>query len=222
LEIAGRIRVSDAAVPQAATTTPGDGPSGLIVPKTERGRRTLRALLDAAALEFGANGFHATGITDITRRAGVALGSFYTYFASKEDIFRALVSDLSGQVKTQVAPHVEAAPDALARERAALAGFLDFVTRQQLIYRIIDEAEFVAPDAYQGHYRNTVARIAARLQEGAAKGELREGVGEVEAWAIAGMNVFLGLRYGVWGDGGDLEAVVARAHRLVAEGLGRR
>jgi AcrR family transcriptional regulator len=222
LEIAGRIRVSDAAVPQAATKTPGDGPSGLIVPKTERGRRTLRALLDAAALEFGANGFHATGITDITRRAGVALGSFYTYFASKEDIFRALVSDLSGQVKTQVAPHVEAAPDALARERAALAGFLDFVTRQQLIYRIIDEAEFVAPDAYQGHYRNTVARIAARLQEGAAKGELREGVGEVEAWAIAGMNVFLGLRYGVWGDGGDLEAVVARAHRLVAEGLGRR
>jgi AcrR family transcriptional regulator len=209
-------------MPQAAADTPSDVQPGVIAPKTERGRRTLRALLDAAALEFGANGFHATGITDITRRAGVALGSFYTYFASKEDIFRALVSDLSGQVKAEVAPHVEAAPDALSRERAALSGFLDFVTRQQLIYRIIDEAEFVAPDAYQGHYRNTVARIAARLADGAAKGELREGVGEVEAWAIAGMNVFLGLRYGVWGDGDDLSDVTARANRLVAEGLGRR
>jgi AcrR family transcriptional regulator len=212
-------------MPQAAADAPDaaqSGQPGLILPKTERGRRTLRALLDAAALEFGANGFHATGITDITRRAGVALGSFYTYFASKEDIFRALVSDLSAQVKTQVAPHVEAAPNALSRERAALSGFLDFVTRQQLIYRIIDEAEFVAPDAYQGHYRSTVARIAARLSDGAAKGELRDGVGEVEAWAIAGMNVFLGLRYGVWGDGEKLDEVIARAHRLVAEGLGRR
>jgi AcrR family transcriptional regulator len=191
------------------------------MPKTARGRRTLRALLDAAALEFGANGFHATGITDITRRAGVALGSFYTYFASKEDIFRALVADLSAQVKTHVSPAVGAAPDALAREKAALGGYLDFVSQQQLIYRIIDEAEFVAPDAYQGHYRSTVARIAARLEAGAARGELREGVGEVEAWAIAGMNVFLGLRYGVWSDNEDMSEVLSRAHRMVADGLGR-
>ncbi len=211
--------VTDAAMPQAATE---DAPQGLPVPKTERGRRTLRALLDAAALEFGASGFHATGITDITRRAGVALGSFYTYFASKEDIFRALVTDLSAQVKVHVSPGVEAAPDALARERAALGGYLDFVSQQQLIYRIIDEAEFVAPDAYQGHYRSTVARIAARLEAGAARGELREGVGEVEAWAIAGMNVFLGLRYGVWSDHEDMADVLARAHQLVADGLRKR
>ncbi|TPE59814.1 TetR/AcrR family transcriptional regulator [Sandaracinobacter neustonicus] len=196
--------------------------SGLPVPKTERGRRTLRALLDAAALEFGASGFHATGITDITRRAGVALGSFYTYFASKEDIFRALVTDLSAQVKAHVTPRVEEAPDALSREKAALGGYLDFVSQQQLIYRIIDEAEFVAPDAYQGHYRSTVARVTARLEAGAARGELKEGVGEVEAWAIAGMNVFLGLRYGVWGKDRDLAEVLARAHELVADGLRRR
>jgi AcrR family transcriptional regulator len=211
--------VTDAAMPQTADAPPS---SGLPVPKTERGRRTLRALLDAAALEFGANGFHATGITDITRRAGVALGSFYTYFASKEDIFRALVTDLSAQVKTHVSPAVEAAPDALAREKAALGGYLDFVSQQQLIYRIIDEAEFVAPDAYQDHYRSTVARIAARLEAGAARGELREGVGEVEAWAIAGMNVFLGLRYGVWSDHEDMAEVLSRAHQMVADGLRKR
>jgi AcrR family transcriptional regulator len=191
-------------------------------PRTERGRRTLRALLDAAAQEFGSKGFHATGITDITRRAGVALGSFYTYFGSKEEIFRALVTDLTAQIKEHVTPHVAAAPDALARERAALESFLGFVTEQQLIYRIIDEAEFVAPDAHAGHYRATVARMAARLAAGAAAGELRDDVGEVEAWAIAGMNVFLGLRYGVWSEGEDTAEVVERAHRLVADGLRRR
>ena len=47
-------------------------------PRTERGRRTLRKLLDAAAIEFGERGFHDASISDITRRAGTALGSFYT------------------------------------------------------------------------------------------------------------------------------------------------
>lgn len=212
--------MGDAAEPQSGAAAGAMQPPGSRTdPKTDRGRRTHRALLDAAAKEFGAKGFHATGITDITRVAGVALGSFYTYFASKEEIFRALVTDLSAQVKTHVTPHVQLAPDALAKERAALAHFLDFVTTHQLIYRIVDEAEFVAPDAYAEHYRSTVARIATRLEAGAAAGELREGVGDVEAWAIAGMNVFLGLRYGVWGDGEDLEAVTERASRLVADGL---
>ena len=61
-------------------------------PRTERGRRTLRKLLDAAATEFADKGFHEASISGITRRAGVALGTFYTYYDSKDAIFRALVS----------------------------------------------------------------------------------------------------------------------------------
>ena len=47
-------------------------------PRTERGRRTLRKLLDASAIEFGEKGFHEASVSSITRRAGVALGSFNT------------------------------------------------------------------------------------------------------------------------------------------------
>jgi AcrR family transcriptional regulator len=47
-------------------------------PRTDRGRRTLRAILDAAAAEFGERGFQGASISRITARAGVALGSFYT------------------------------------------------------------------------------------------------------------------------------------------------
>ena len=61
------------------------------IPRTERGRRTLRKLLDAAAAEFAESGFHEASISGITRRAGVALGTFYTYYDSKDAIFRALV-----------------------------------------------------------------------------------------------------------------------------------
>ena len=166
-------------------------------PRTERGRRTLRALLDAAAAEFGEKGFHESSVVSITSRAGVALGSFYTYFDSKETLFRALVKHMSGQVRDHVAPLVAGEGDQLERERRGLTAFLAFARSHKEIYRIIDEAEFVAPDAWRAHYGTTADRILERLQGAVARGELAGPVDEAHAWAIMGMNVFLGLRYGV-------------------------
>jgi hypothetical protein len=76
----------------------------------DRAAAPLRALLNAAAEEFGEKGFHDAAISQITARAGVATGSFYVYFDSKEAIFQALVRDLSGQVKDFVGPSIAAAP----------------------------------------------------------------------------------------------------------------
>ena len=167
-------------------------------PRTERGRRTLRALLDAATAEFAEKGFHDASISGITARAGIALGSFYTYFDSKDAVFRALVRDMSGQVRDHVAPAVRAAPDGIAAERAGLASFISFVRGHKEIYRIIDESEFVDPESFRRHYATTAERIAQRLTAAAARGEVRSDVSDVHAWAIMGMNVFLGLRFGVW------------------------
>ncbi len=191
-------------------------------PRTERGRRTLRAILDAAAAEFGERGFAGASISRITARAGVALGSFYTYYPSKEDGFRAVVRDLSDAVKTAVAPHVAAAPDALSAEEAALAAFLRFAREHKELYRIVDEAEFVDADSYRLHYESAVARVAARLADGAARGEVRAGVGEVEAWAVVGMNVFVGLRYGVWAEDLAPERVAGAVNALLRDGLAPR
>ena len=72
-----------------------NGPaSGGKAPRTPRGERTLRKILDAAREEFGERGFADSSIVGITQRAGVALGTFYTYFDSKEVLFQALVRDI--------------------------------------------------------------------------------------------------------------------------------
>ncbi len=188
-------------------------------PRTERGRKTMRAILDAATLEFAEKGFHEASISGITARAGVALGSFYTYFDSKDAVFKALVSDMSMQVRDHVAPHVIAAPNALAAEREGLSSFLDFVRAHKEIYRIIDESEFVDSASYRTHYETTAARIVQRLRAGAERGEVRDDAGEVHAWALMGMNVFLGLRYGVWSEDGSTADVARIANDMVAEGL---
>jgi AcrR family transcriptional regulator len=194
---------------------------GTKAPRTDRGRRTLRALLDAAAAEFGEKGFHESSVVSITSRAGVALGSFYTYFDSKETLFRALVKDMSAQVRDHVAPVLAGDGDQIDAEGRAFAAFLGFAREHKEIYRIIDEAEFVAPDAWDAHYRGTVERILERLRAAEIRGELSGPVDEVHAWALMGMNVFLGLRYGVLGEERPVAEVAAVANAMVRHGLGR-
>ncbi|NIJ08402.1 AcrR family transcriptional regulator [Sphingomonas vulcanisoli] len=202
-------------------TAPGT-PVGGKTPKTERGRRTLRALLDAAAEEFGDKGFHEASISGITARAGTAIGSFYTYFDSKEAIFTALVRDLSGQVRDFVGPRIAGIANHLEAEQASQLAFLQFVRHHKEIYRIIDEAEFVDPVSYREHYSSTADRIAQRLQAAEEAGEISAGSAEIRAWALMGINVFLGLRFGVWDEGSDPAEVARISGDLIAHGLARR
>jgi AcrR family transcriptional regulator len=190
-------------------------------PRTPRGEKTMRKILDAALAEFGEKGFSDSSIVSITSRAKVALGTFYTYFDSKEALFAALVQDMSRRVRDHVAPAIADTADTLEAERQALASYLDFVVHNKQVYRIIDEAEFVDPQGFRAHYENTAARIAGRLQGGIDKGQLRPCDAldiEVRAWALMGMNVFLGLRFGVWG-GEDGERVAAAASDMISKGL---
>jgi AcrR family transcriptional regulator len=192
-------------------------------PRTPRGEKTMRKILDAALAEFGEKGFSESSIVSITSRAKVALGTFYTYFDSKEALFAALVQDMSRRVRDHVAPAIADTADTLEAERQALASYLDFVVHNKQVYRIIDEAEFVDPQGFRAHYENTAARIAGRLQGGIDKGQLRPCDAldnEVRAWALMGMNVFLGLRFGVWG-GEDGERVAAAASDMLSKGLRR-
>jgi AcrR family transcriptional regulator len=191
-------------------------------PRTERGRKTLRRLLEAAAREFGERGYHDAAITGITARAGVALGTFYTYFESKEEVFRALVRDMSHATRAHVAEAVQGATDRIAAERMGLAAFIGFVRRRPELYRIIEEAQFVAEDVYREHYLSFVEGYRRNLSAAAGRGEIVEGPDELRGWALIGMSVFLGMRYGVWNTDLSPEEVADQAIHLVAEGLKRR
>lgn len=191
-------------------------------PRTARGERTLRAILNAARDEIGQRGFSDSSIAGITQRAGVALGTFYTYFDSKEALFQALVKDMSGQVRDHVAPVLKEATNCLDGEQKALESFLQFARRHRDVYRIIDEAEFVDPAGFREHYETTASRIVARLKSGRDKGEIRSDFSDQEleylAWAMMGANVFLGLRYSVWGSA-DPKRVAEATARMLSSGL---
>jgi AcrR family transcriptional regulator len=207
------VKVEDKAPPGVASSK---------TPRTPRGERTLRKILDAAREELGERGFSDSSIVGITQRAGVALGTFYTYFDSKEALFQALVRDMSAQVAATAAPAFVGSAHALDAARHGLELFLRFAREHRDIYRIIDEAEFVDPGAYREHYETTASRITARFIAAREKGEVAADLSDEEleilAWASMGANVFLGLRYSVWASA-DPKRVAAVANRLLRKGL---
>lgn len=192
-------------------------------PKTERGRRTLRRLLDAAGEEFGTRGYHETAISSITQRAGVGLGTFYVYFKSKEEVFRALVADMGARTRHALTESTRDAQDRLEAERLGIQAYLDFVRSHKALYRVVMEAQFVAPEAYRDYYNTFAAAYRVQLAQAAERGEIRPGQDdEVRVWALMGASSFLGIRYGSWDDSIDSATVAEAASDLMINGLAPR
>ena len=78
------------------------------------------AVVDAAEAEFGAHGFSRGSLNVIARRAGVAKGSLFQYFADKRDLY-AFIADVGSQ-------RVRAYMEARILELDASRPFFDFLT----------------------------------------------------------------------------------------------
>ena len=180
---------------------------------------TRDKLLEAAEIEFGEKGFHEAAISGITHRAGVALGTFYTYFDSKEEIFAALVSFMSERTRQWVGERVAGAPDRLSAERLGLEAYIEFVRQHKGIYRIITEAEFVANREFRAHYEGFARAYQGNLERAGGRGEIREGNFEVWSWAIIGLNVFLGMRYAEWDDSESASRIAETVIDLLTAGI---
>lgn len=189
------------------------------LPKTARGKRTREKLLAAAEVEFGEKGYHEAAISGITHRAGVALGTFYVYFESKEKIFRALVSYMSQRTRAWIAERVADAPDRLTAERKGLEAFIEFVRQHKAIYRIISEAEFVANDKFREHYSDFAQAYRENLTKAGERGEIRQGDYEVWSWGIMGMAVILGMKFAEWDEDIPASQIADIIADLIANGI---
>jgi AcrR family transcriptional regulator len=180
------------------------------IPKTKRGRKTREKLLHAAEAEFGERGFPEASIASITQRAGVALGTFYVYFESKEEIFRALVSYMGELTRQWIGERVAESPDRI-----------EFVRTHRNLYRVVSMAQFVAEDAFREYYSVFASAYEENLKRAAEAGEIREGDSEVWSWALIGMTVFLGMRFADWDEDRPVEEIAAAVSDLVSKGMAR-
>jgi len=63
---------------------------------------TKNALIESAIRMFQQNGFQMTRVSDIVADAGVAQGTFYNYFKSKEEIFKEICNEFIDQLQKKI------------------------------------------------------------------------------------------------------------------------
>lgn len=120
------------------------------------GRRNVARLLDASLIVFGERGFHAARVDDICQQAEISHGTFYLYFASKDDLFASLVDEVVSAMDglASTLPPVEVGARGLDALRSWLADFYDIYARYFPVIQAWNEAN--ASDA-------DLARMGARV-----------------------------------------------------------
>ncbi len=164
-------------------------------PVTERGMATRQRLVEAAEQVFGTEGFHAATIVEITRVAGVGLGTFYEYFDSKESLFKALVRHMSHELRRAIATEVAGLSDRLAQERVGFETFFRFALRHKNLYRIVLECQFVDEELYRWYYQRLADGYRRGLRAAIAQGQVRSCEVETVVYALLGIAQMLGMRW---------------------------
>ena len=114
------------------------------------GRETVRRLLQAGIAEFEEAGFQGARVEDIVRRAKTSHGTFYLYFANKDDLFRTLLRDalVDMAVITDEFPIVTSNDAGKAALRRWVSSFCDTYAVHATVIRILSQAEIVGESVF--------------------------------------------------------------------------
>jgi AcrR family transcriptional regulator len=152
------------------------------VPSQREQRKPARreAILAAALEEFASQGFAATRLEDVAKRAGVAKGTIYLYFRDKESLFQELIRTML----TPVVGTVEGLRDADIPVRVLADRLVDlfvneiFLTKRREVIRLMITEGRRFPKLAEFYYREVLWRILAAmralLKRAAERGEAPE------------------------------------------------
>ena len=105
---------------------------------TEQGRRTRAALVQAAEQVFARRGYARSRIGDVTAEAGVSVGTFYSYFTSKEAIFLEVAAAYRRRLRAALADAGGTALDLNTR-------YLEVFRDNADLWRVLEEAALSIP-----------------------------------------------------------------------------
>lgn len=144
-----------------------------------RGHRTRRTILDAARQVFERVGYVDANIEDIVAEAGVARGSFYTYFTSKVEVFRELSAEVSAKIEQAVSrsdsDHLDPV-DALERSNHR---FVEAYRENAAMYGLIEQIATLDPAVHQRRLlvrRKHVKRVASTIRRWQSRGLADENI----------------------------------------------
>lgn len=155
-------------------------------PVRSRGKRTRQQLLESAEQVFIGSGYLDATVADIAAQAGVAHGTFYTYFDSKEHIFREVAGGVIDEMYESIDASAEAAGTTVELINSANRAFIDaYATHAPVLGLIEQVATF---DDFFRLMRVALRRKLIRRIEHAVAGMVERGeadLGRIDPYVLA-------------------------------------
>ncbi len=189
------------------------------LPYLPKAQKTREALLRAAESIFSERGYYVASVSEICQRAGLANGTFYRYFESKEEVFVLLVERLEAALCEQieaVGNEGKTGPEALI---CAYRRVLAFVERETTLYRVGRGSESMQMKIHR-HFRAKIADALQRIVRlGIQSGELRPIDARMAAYVLLGIVEFTVMRYILWEPGSLNEGVLQTLDSIILRGF---
>jgi len=194
--------------------------------RSEKNEETRRRLFQAAAKVVGEHGYAGASVSRITMEANVAQGTFYNHFASRQELLDHLLPTLGEEMLAFIEARVPAGATDAEQDIARCKAFFEFLNVCPEYLRILNEAEFFAPKAFQALMTMISRGYLRVLQRARRRGALvpySDAELEVIVQTLLGARAYLSRRY-AYGEGGTQavpEHVLTAYAKLVTEGLFR-
>ncbi len=153
--------------------------------------KTRHDLLRAATAIIGEVGYAKASIARITARARVAQGTFYTYLKSRQDLFDRLLPAVGLDMLHRLAARMHGAASLIDVEERGVRELFGYLVENPGFYRLLNEAETLAPKAHRVHFDNVTRGYVHSLHLAWQNGAL-PGYDESEIRALAFM--LMGMR----------------------------
>lgn len=152
--------------------------------------KTKREIFETSMKLFAQKGYDATSIEEITATVGVAKGTLYYHFSSKEEIFNFLVEEGMKLLKNSIDIKTAKLENAIDKLRAVVLIQIKIISKYEDFMTIVlsqiwgHEQRNIMCKNYVIEYIKTIEEI---IKEGIQKGEIPEGDPEVLASGIFGL-----------------------------------
>lgn len=171
--------------------------------RAEKVGRTRRALLDAAMSIVGEQGHAEASVANITRTAGVALGTFYMHFESKQALLDELLPWAGHLAHEAMDASVKGAKNYAEYEIRNFDALTIFQRKHPYYSRLLSESEVATPTAYKQHIEKSIVRYLNALRAAHDRGELplyRRDSLEAVAMMLVSIKLLLFQRFSASGD----------------------
>jgi AcrR family transcriptional regulator len=200
------------------------GPAKPKLSRAERNEEVKRRLFEAAAKVVGRLGYAEASVARITELAEVAQGTFYNHFENRQELLDHLLPAIGQQMVAFIQERVDSASSGAEKETARFRAFFDFLREVPEFLRILNEAEFFAPQGYQLHLDNIATAYIRILKRGRAAGDVDDFSDqelEVIVHILMGARGYLSRRY-AYSEGATHpvpEYVISAYEKLLGSGL---